>query len=312
MLLMVLPWILALHLKYHEWSLTGHAGKLNMSWNILSAKSFKDNIGLLIPPSYPDSPSFWEDPYLSQSNLSTPFTSLSCFLKWVLRVGHTLLNSVICFQEISFFAIGILLLALYLFFIKIKKINSFEHKVQLLCITILTLPLGYLMMHIETRYIWLNAILFILLCSIMYEKYASIYLKKNQQLIIVCLMLFSFLIFPLMQVKQLKYKNKSLFEFAAQLNKNGIHGKFTSNIQDAGNMWVIAYLSKNQFFTIEKTAYTEQDLLNELKKYSIDFYIFQHEGGEFDLDLVDENLKKYFPYQKRMNQGSIIFSRNQF
>ena len=125
-------------------------------------------------------------------------------------------------------------------------------------------------------------------------------------------MLFSFLIFPLMQVKQLKYKNKSLFEFADQLNKYGIHGKFTSNIQDAGNMWVIAYLSKNQFYTIEKTTYTELDLLNELKKYSIDFYIFQHEGGEFNLDLVDENLKKYFPYQKRMNQGSIIFSRNQF
>lgn len=312
MFLMVLPWILALHLKYHEWSITGHAGKLNMSWNILSAKSFKDDIGLLIPPSYQDSPSFWEDPYLSQSNLSTPFSSLSCFLKWILRVGHTLLNSVICFQELSFFAISILLLALYLFFIKSKTINLFEHKVQLLCMTILTLPLGYLMMHIETRYIWLNAILLILICSIIFEKYASVYLKKNQQLIMVSMVVFSFMLFPLMQVKQLKYKNKSLFELAAQLNSHRIHGKFTSNIQDAGNMWVIAYLSKNQFYTIEKTTYTELDLMNELKKYSIDFYIFQYEGGDFNLNLGEENLKKYFPYQKRMNQGTIIFSRNQF
>ncbi len=312
MLLIILPWTIALHFKYHEWSLTGHAGKLNMSWNILSAKTFKDDIGLLIPPTYQDSPSFWEDPYLSQANLSTPFTSLSCFIKWVLRVGHTFLNTVICYQEISFLAMGIILLSFYVFFVRRKAIEIYDQKEQLLWITIMTLPFGYLMMHIETRYIWLNSILLLMLVFIMFEKYAKEYLNKIMQAAVLFMLVFSFLLSPVLQIEQLKYKNKSLFKLAGQLNQYGIHGKFTSNVYDAGNMWVIAYLSKNNFYTIERTDYNENDLLKELDKYSIDFYIFQYEGGALNIEWENESLKNYFPYHKEISQGTVVFSRHQF
>lgn len=278
-LLFVLPWTYALHTKYNEWSLTGHAGKLNMSWYINSGKTFKKDLTLLIPPIYEDSPSFWEDPSLTQDNLSSPFSSPKHFVKWIARVIHTSLVAIMCFNEISFLALAILIIGLFYFFFRTKDSYIQHFDTQIIILTILLLPLGYLMMHIETRYIWLNTFLLMVLGALLIQLIQPYFKRALFTNLASILLGLSFIVHPIVQFDQLKYKNKSLFELSTELKKHEFKGKFTSNVVDAGNMWVIAYLTQSQFYTIEKTDYTIHELKQEMNRYQVDQFIYSIENN---------------------------------
>ena len=298
--IVIFPWNYALHSKYKEWNFIGQSGKMNMSWNINSGKSFKSNYTLMIPPTYTDSPSFWEDPYLTQQNLSTPFSSVSHFVKWVARVIHTFFEAISCFQELTFFAFAILCFGGYYFFKNNKDtFSEIEFSIQLIIITILILPFGYLLMHIETRYIWANGILLWILANHVIHQFTQI--GKKQKVIIQLLIAFSFIFFPVKNSFSLRQKNKDLFETAAQLNQLNWHGKFTSNVTDAGRMWVIAYLTKSSFYTIENNNYTEQELIDEMKRYGVQYYFFEAENN----CLQHEPSNVYFKKINQINNLSI-------
>lgn len=293
-ILTVLPWSYALHRKYGEWTLTGKAGKLNMSWYINSGKTFKEDIKLLIPPTYDDSPSFWEDPYLSQGKLSSPTSSLSHFARWIARVVHTTLVAVGCFSEISALSIALLLFAWYYFFFKRRKEENVAFwSYQLLVFTITLLPLGYLMMHIETRYIWLNVFLLLLLLGFVLHRFQDYFLSKLAYYGLSVVGLATFVVFPLYQIENLKYKNKELFDIAADLNQHHFGGRFTGNMSDAGRMWVVAYLTHSSFYTIEKTDYTLDELKEEMKRYDVQFYFLQTENNVFETLSLD---KQFVPW----------------
>lgn len=270
----ILPWSYLMYKKYHVLTLSGLAGKLNMSWYINSGKSFNSSIQLLIPPSYSDSPSFWEDPWFSQTNLSSPFSSLHHFFKWIARVGYNSLESIQCIQEISIVGVTILLLSIYGWLFKPQQ-DAIEHKtnaLQLLVITCLILPIGYIMMHVETRYLWLMIPLLMVL-GMRYLQQTTV--SKRLQNMIMMVLACSFMLHPILQFKALRYKNKDLFEKAAWLKEKGIEGRFTSNINDAGQMWVIAYLNHAQFYTIERSEYSEEELIQEMKRYQVEYFLFE-------------------------------------
>lgn len=284
--LVVLPWSVLLHQKYKQWAISGMAGKLNMSWNINSGKTFTKDITLLIPPPYRDSPSFWEDPITSQGQLSTPFSSARHFIRWGARVVHTCLSAVNCFNEISCLSIGILLLSV--FFFLIRKPSGMEDdrahdRLSTLVITILVLPAGYLMMHIETRYIWLESFLLLIagVALLDHTKHVIPTYAFNMSVIVLSA---SFVVFPLTDTENLRYKNKDLFDTAAYMKANHIEGSFTSNEPDAGRMWVIAYLSGLTFYTIERSDYTLDELVGEMKRYKVDYYVYASENNQLLLE----------------------------
>jgi len=296
--ILIFPWTYALHNKYGGWPITGHAGKLNMSWYINSGKTFNSDIKLLIPPSYNDSPSFWEDPYPSQTNLSSPTSSFNHFIKWMARVAHTLLITVQCYNEISFLGLAILLVSLFYFFYRKSKgsMNDDDFYNQLIIITILVLPLGYWMMHIETRYIWLNVFLLMTLGGVLIEQFKE---RMNSRIYVLTVFVFSlsFLITPILGFESLKYKNKDLFEYAQSLKEHGIQGKFTSNAIDAGRMWVIAYLSNSSFYTIERNDYSLDELLIEMKRYGIQYFVYQSENNKPNIALDSLHFKFVYKYE---------------
>lgn len=277
-ILWVLPASISLHQKYHVWSLSGLAGKMNMSWNINSGKQFTADIRLLIPPRYADSPSFWEDPYPSQAALNSPFSSTHHFFHWLFRVAHTCLMSITCFSEISFAALMILLLGIYRLFIRRDRAIPHYNELSLLLLTCLCLPLGYLTMHIETRYLWLEVFLLMILGAYLLPVYLTEKSNLLKQLSIVMLAI-SFIVYPVIQIEALRGKNKDLFDMASEIKKAGIQGAFTSNASDAGRMWVIAYLNHNPFYTIERTDYSHEELIAEMKRYNVPYYLYVAENN---------------------------------
>lgn len=286
--LAILPWSLLLSQKYGGVNITGNAGKLNLSWYIESGKSFKPDIHLLIPPAYPDAVSFWEDPYLSQDKLIRPFTSLHHFKKWILRVGHTGLIAIRCHLEISIFSI--FMLAFFLWHGYKKK--SLDLRTNKILGVIFLLPLGYLAMHIETRYLWLSTFMLLLLVPFFISK---IYFRnKSYKKIFILFLSLSFILYPIFDLYKLRYKNKNLFETAAQLSFLGKEINVCTNLKDEGAFWVISYLNCWHNFTIENENFSYTELLTEMKRYKVDTYIhFYNEAGvEIEDSLIrDENLK---------------------
>lgn len=285
--IIVLPWAFQLQKKYGEFALTGMAGKLNMSWYINSGKTFKDSIGLMIPPAYDDSPTFWEDPYLSAGELSTPLSSVYLFKRWVLRVGHTCLMAVKSVSEISLFFIPIFLIFFYRLF-KRKKITTVQSKIIW---AIILLPLGYLAMHIETRYIWLLMFLIIIL---------GFYLLQNwkwdnvQKRIARTFFFLSVLAMPCFMLFMLEGKNKYLFSIAKELKENNIKGKIVTNHADEGSFWVVSYLAGLNNYTIEKNEFELEELINEMKRYDIRYYYHFRRSSYQRFGDHEERFKKLF------------------
>jgi hypothetical protein len=280
-LLSVLPWTLALHQKYEVWTFSGLAGKLNMSWYINSGKTFKPEIRLLIPPPYADSPAFWEDPWLSQDKLSSPLSSPRHFMRWTARVVHTTLVAIGCMNELSVLGIGLILLGVWYFLMRQKtESDKGEEAFPLLVLwlTILLLPSGYLLMHIETRYLWLSVFPLMVLGAF----WAQHYLTGLQEKAAIFVLAVSFILTPLLQTEQLKGKNSDLFRIAEELKAKGFEGKFTANVQDAGTMWVIAYLTGSNFYTIEKSGYSREELLQEMDRYGVEHYLLRAENNPVD------------------------------
>lgn len=289
-LCIILPWSFQLSKKYGENMLLGTAGKMNLSWQINSGKTFNDSINLLIPPPYSDSPCFWEDPYLSQDNLSTPFTSLFHFLRWIARIVHTTLTAVGCYLEISALSFFIIALALYYLFKVVPKIERKDKGILLLIC--LSMPLGYLAMHIETRYIWFCSILLITIGGQLIEQY----IKPALHLLTASLLCLSFLVSPILQFDFLKNKNKELFEWSEKVEKNNIHGSFTSNTKTADRFFVVAYLTKNQFYTIEKSDYSLEELYNEMRRYKVSYLFYETQESIAPIQWKDSLAAKKWEY----------------
>ena len=95
----------------------------------------------------------------------------------------------------------------------------------------------------------------------------------------------SFLTFATLQIENLKNKNRDLFDKAAWFKELKVHGSFTSNITDAGQMWVIAYLSNNPFYTIERSDYEVDELIHEMKRYKVKYFMFQAENNVLPFSL---------------------------
>jgi hypothetical protein len=272
--LMVLPRTYQIYTKYDLISLTGLSGKLNMSWHINSGKTFKEEIKLIVPPAYEDSPSFWEDPSLSHGKMSTPFESAHNLGRWILRVGYNcflLLKSYLLISVFSLVLLGFLFYDAY----RARKIAPLHFKLLSL---LLVLPIGYLAIVVETRYVWLSTFL---LMALGVKIALSYFDSKNVQkiLLIFCL---SFLIHPCYMLFQLQYKNKNLFDLAGALKSKNVHGKIVSNINDEGSLWVVSYLAELQNYTIEHPNYDFAELSTEMRRYNIQQYLhFKNEGGRF-------------------------------
>jgi hypothetical protein len=66
-------------------------------------------------------------------------------------------------------------------------------------------------------------------------------------------------------------------------------------------MWVIAYLTKSSFYTIENNNYTEQELIDEMKRYGVQYYFFEAENN----CLQHEPSNVYFKKINQINNLSI-------
>jgi hypothetical protein len=248
MLLCSFPWMAALHSKYGIWT-TSTAGGLNMSWYLVGHPEWKDSIDILLPPVYPNSTYYWEDPYVVNGHLSHFWDSWYLTFRMVLRLGYNVLSFVVCLLELSVFfpLIWLYVLSRLLFQ---KRYGSLPVTETIIYLTFLLLPAGYIMVHLESRYLWyMVPVGMIAGIKLIEQRYSG-----NERKIegFTLLWAVSFVVFPMLSMKKLYNEGEREYAFAQKLTSAGLTGvSFVSNLHPR-LLSKIAFFSRNSFYVINK------------------------------------------------------------
>lgn len=297
--ILLLPLVFLMHQKYGFWGLS-KSGALNTSWTLVGHKTFRPDIKALIPPPYINSPYTWEDPYLAEAALHGRFESFSMIKS---QLGHSMqasLQGVEAANQLSPFLIIIFGAGFFLIlFKKDQKLFTSQHKVLLAAAAIL--PLGYLLLHFEARYIWLLLPLSMIFAGIWIERLREHFAEPiGLQIATFCVAL-SFLAYPAYDMKKLFRSGEGVYRLAETLTQYNIRGSFTSN-DNPSRSGCLAYWLGCNYFTPSSERMNREELLKDMRRYRVMFY-FHHQNA-LDIanaDLVDESGQSF----QRVDGGHI-------
>lgn len=272
-IVLLAPWTFLMHQKYGKWNLS-MSGALNTSWTLVGHKTLADTIHVLIPPPYPNSPYTWEDPFLAEGKLHGRFESLAMIKS---QIGHSILAStqfVEAMSQLSAFLFAALLIGAFIIW---KKGGSSFEKILLLAAGIM--PLGYLLLHVEARYIWMLLPIGMIIGALLLER-SQFILGRKGLLIASWIFALSFVIWPVYDMKTLFHVGADVREEALILKKNGIQGTFSSN-DNPSRSGLLAYWMNENFYTPVSTSVYPDALHHDLHKYKVEYFLEYIDGPRF-------------------------------
>ena len=275
-----MPWIVALHDKYGEW-MTGTAGKLNLSWYTVGHPYWKQGITHLIPPAYGDSPYYWEDPYLVNGATPNVFSSLAMLKKQLLRIPYNLLKMMESMSQLSaVFMVGWLGMMAVVFS---KKVRSyFPDKLQVVAISFMIFPVGYILVNFEARYLWYMLPLSMLMCALLMQKLFDHFgdarwLRPK----VIAVFVLAYVYHPVLELKKMYKVGTEDHRIAERMQ--GLNGSFaaiTHPGEQVQGIERIAYFSGNTFYPIANPKLTHEELLAEMKRYGVKYYIYFYNSAD--------------------------------
>ncbi|MES2430888.1 MAG: hypothetical protein V4556_08110 [Bacteroidota bacterium] len=285
------PWIYALSVKY-GYVTYSNTGKYNTYLHLHTISLYEK---LVIPPPYVDALNSWDDPWQPFMKDFSVFSSFTNIINQIKLFFINLAGSPPYFTEISFLCL-VIIAAIIFFSISKKTIFNIPRNVRLLIITAILMPLGYLLFHLETRFIWIESILCLIagayLISIAFNNFLF---TKAQKAFLLLIFFGSFLIGPLQSLKNGINSGKENYELAEAFKKNNITGKVMSNYlnQDQYRTLLMSnVIAKNQFYNYSRPDFSNEDILASIKEFDIDYFIFSF-NNEFEKDLfITSNLYK--------------------
>lgn len=277
--LFIAPWVYCLYIKYHYFTFST-AGALNYNWYLGNSSSTIIDTGLLIPPPYPDSFNYWEDPALYYHHLYGPLSSVNNFLNAIKLFLHNLKLTPTLFLEMSF-----CLLAIFVYWIirYVKSTVKFTYHNHLIVMTAsLILVFGYLFIHIETRYIWFTGIAGLLLgAALLEEKVLPALKKKWFSFAVVIIFLGSFIISPLDHLQDKRFADTEFPALKNFIATQSISGGFTCNLPQK-TAWCtrLAFETSNAYYLLAKENYSSDELIDAIKQQHLAFYLYFYQSPE--------------------------------
>lgn len=273
-LLLLVPLVVLMHQKYGFWGLS-KSGAMNTSWTLTGHKTLKPEIHTLIPPPYANSPYTWEDPYLSEGALHGRFEGLAMMKS---QIGHSILaalQGVEAAGQISPFLLIALLGSAVIALQRRRPDVRDGHKILLLAAGIM--PIGYLLLHFEARYIWLLLPVAMIFGACWLERVRP-WLAARRAFVPACwIFALSFIVYPLHDMKALFRKGEDTYNLAAKLTSLNMRGSFTSN-DNPSRAGCLAYWMGCNYYTPVGEVVKTEDVLADMRRYNVTFY-FHHQNG---------------------------------
>lgn len=306
-LALLLPLAGLMHQKYGFWGFS-KSGALNTSWTLVGHKSLKPEIKALIPPPYANSPYTWEDPYMAEGTFHSRFESIAMMKSQLGHSAQALLQGVEAFNQLSPFLLAALLLTAFAMMSGKGPLFSSSQKTLLAATAIM--PLGYLLLHFEARYIWLLVPLGMLFGAIWLEKLRYFLDNRKSSVLASWLFALSFIAYPLYDMKALFRSGEKLYQLAADMITHNVLGSFTSNANPS-RAGVLAYWMGCNYYTPSKEALTKEELLSDMRRYNVTFYFhIQNDLDASDATFTDEQGHPFQRLDANRIKGMQIFMVN--
>lgn len=292
MLLWLTPWMFAMHTKYGKWTLS-NAGDINQSWTLKGRKTFDPAIKHLIPPPHEDSPCNMEDPYFNEPHYFKPWQSPQLFAAQLLRSTLSVAQGLYIINEMSPFLLSVLIISAYfIFFRKDQQYFNTRHKVLMWAAVIM--PLGYVLLHFEARYIWLLGYIGIILGSVWLMALQKYITPPKLWYVLIWIFALSYTSYAFYDMKLLFRKGEDLYMQAQQINKLGLKGSYTSNDKPT-RAPMTALLVNCPYYTIEYPDFSRAELLEEMRRYGVRYYFLYHAPHDGPSIKFDDEAGRPFP-----------------
>ncbi len=240
------------------------------------------NQGFIKPP-HEGVTSAWYDPtYFNTDSWSwSPFESKEFFNFQLQKIKNNILLLSHIYNSFSY--LSLIIISLYLL-LCIKPINSLISSRNILypIFTVLLFPLGYLLIALEFRYLWIVYILLMLMGGYILNLLFQYNFNIIGKTILTLVFVISFLILPVTALIPLdnptNYHNgKDFYEWGQIIEKNyHLKGNIASN-GNAGNgnykrTLHLSYFLGTTYYGFPKKGISDRELELELNKYNIDYY----------------------------------------
>lgn len=304
-------WIFMLGLKYQQLMI---GSRSSYNWSLIGPMTSghpRFYMGFLTPPTK-HSISAWDDPTYPIPPSWSIFDSTETFKFQVAKVWTNIQMSLSTFKSFSFVFIPLTFLLFVYTSLYIFKPKRFPRNVGTISIFIafVTYSLPYIMTYIDERYLWMDFILLSLLGFILLKKiFSSSYLKRFPHYFTNSIaLIFGIVLASTISYKSINYLKTTMnvdrffFEQGQLLrNKYGImNGNLASN--DNWN-WMLTYTfyTNGRYLGISKQNIDFPTLLEDIKKYNIDYYFV------WNNDQLADILSTIFPQLSEKISGFRIF-----
>lgn len=269
-LLISLAWIICLTKKYDRFTIAT-AGKYNHQvFGPSSPGPPMYHAGLMDPPNA-TATSVRED--LSLVNLDPynwgVFDSKQTILHQWKLVKTNLYYGLEALLQFSWLSFGLLFLLAY-YIIKNRK-TILSSPVYPAAVAMFFLPLGYLLLILQDRYIWAFAILLLIAGLYALQQLLATKMKPAIISIISAFILISFAIYPVRQLIATKNVDKEIFQLAQQLKEYGVKGKIASQGGWEGSLYLAFHLQSQYYGECKSSDMT--GIANELRAKNINYYL---------------------------------------
>ena len=296
-------WIYSISNKYQHFTIS-NSGEHNMQLDSPGSRGQPMLYQGLLPLPYPTAVSAWDDP----SYLTIEYDKSAGLFNWIrfqiVHIGGNLIQTLGYFELFSIFSIIIIVIYAIRYFG--KRFRKAEEGIQSLearswrtwlqydgsrddgklrsitlyaLITMLLYTAGYELLHIEVSYLWIDAILLLLLCANYVSDNDFDFMRSmKRQRVLVYLIFLSFWLYPVMLLTIRVNQYRDIYTTSKQLQTAyHLRGNIASNNDgDATNSWGLAlfytYFLDSKYYGITQENITDEDLQRELGKNHIDYY----------------------------------------
>lgn len=237
--------------------------------------------GLFKPPNNLSN-SIWDDmSYLKMEKWSA-FDSVSLFNHQITILWLNIIYTIHIIE--SFFLIaGLLVVTMLVFICRSKSSKIVKEKLSYLLITMFIYTIGYCLIVVEWRYLWLVFILLIIASFYLVDnlyKFKTIN-SKIRNILLVILMI-SFILQPITETIMFSHGENSYYDLSTTLkDKYGIKGNIASD--SWGDTLSLSYYLGTKYYGQPKNYNNSNELQNELEDNNIDYYFVRDEKNTVTL-----------------------------
>lgn len=309
MYVLTIPWIYLLYQKY-GFITSSTSGNLNLSWWLIGRPIYPEHIKILVPPIDDKSLFYFEDPLYSQGEFPKFWHSFPLFFKQMVRSAYNYIDWVKSANFMSSFYFVIWLLTLLSFFN--KKLSLQNENQKIIAIVFLTFPIGYWLISFQNgRYVWITIPLLLILGLIYAEKLLFPYINKISKQIFILILFISILPACITDIKSMAAVGKEEFIIGNQLKELGIKGSFIANkayMSDQGHFILrTAHFSGCPWYYYAENKWNNKELLQEAKRYKVDYYFYFFNGTTDNYVLEDVNGNKIEDITHNQIKGLKVF-----